>query len=91
MGEVSPERDPEHEAFKQLETAIANYLEASGIEGIVTDWVLVTSSVIPGMPDEGDRVQTQYSASNYQPAYRTLGLLGHADTLVRAEISDLLT
>lgn len=81
---MSDERD----LGAEVERAISELMADFGQEGLLVDWVVVTHQVAPGGPGEADAVATSYFSNDYQPRYRTLGLLDYGRTSVIKEIHD---
>lgn len=73
----------QEEAWDNLELAIAQFLDTTGLKGILSDWVLV-SHVLTEMNDDGSLVSTSIQGSRNQPAYRALGLLEYGAAAIRA-------
>jgi hypothetical protein len=74
----------------RVEQAITDVLADFGSEGVLVDWVVVTHQVTPGDVGAADATATSYFSSEYQPSYRTLGLLDYGRTSVIKEIQEAM-
>jgi hypothetical protein len=75
----------EQAAHETLEAAIERFLEETGHGGLLLDWVVVTQSLVAVDGQEGSR--TAWAGGFPQALYRSLGLVEHAATQIRAQIA----
>lgn len=77
-------------AYRRLETAIRDVSELEDYEGVMTEWVIVTSH--QRFDDDGDGI-TQYGillpeGGGHTPHHRAMGLLDFQLTRLRAQAAE---
>lgn len=87
--DLNPETPEQIAAFEALAEAIARYHHAYDDPGLLMDWMLVAHLTDPQV-DGSDAHRTALIGSSGQPAYRSLGLLEYASTVVRRNIADAM-
>ncbi len=78
---MTPEESAAH---KRLEQAIEESRAASGVEGLLMDWIVVAAFHVASDEDE-DWTTIDHVTSHNLPNYRILGLLDTAQTVYRRE------